>query len=59
MATAWYRTMLQSRPHAAAGDQGSGCKIDPDPDRYKSLVLKIRSGTALMMAMTGLQNHGT
>jgi hypothetical protein len=46
-------------PACPAGGQGSGCRIDLDPDRYKSLVLKIRSGTALMMAMIGRQNHGT
>lgn len=36
-----------------------GCTTDPVLIAYRSRVLKIRSGTALMMAMIGRQNHGT
>jgi hypothetical protein len=36
-----------------------GCTTDPVLIVYKSRVLNIRSGTALMMVMIGRQNHGT
>jgi hypothetical protein len=41
------------------GSYRIGCTTDPVLIPYKSLVLKIRSGTALMMAMIGRQNQGT